>query len=166
MEMQAVKPFDVDLSWMSKFRNQQRAAFWTAESLEGTYHFFPTPSTTLLGNTSLTLSFPRTARAGQSRPQRRQHPRFLLQKAEIAHPLRPPARPHPHLHRIAVLLLFHQPLDPHPYSSNHSTLPRRGIRPRTLRHRHTALHLFTPPAQDHESQIPDRNLWRVSDGDG
>lgn len=29
-----VKPFDVDLSWMSKFRNQQRAAFWTADSFE------------------------------------------------------------------------------------------------------------------------------------
>lgn len=36
-----VKPFDVDLKWMSKFRNQQRAAFWTADDLEGKYSFFP-----------------------------------------------------------------------------------------------------------------------------
>lgn len=33
--IRAVKPFDVDLSWMSKFRNQRRAAFWSADGLEG-----------------------------------------------------------------------------------------------------------------------------------
>lgn len=27
-----VKPFDVDLSWMGKFRNQEKAAFWMADS--------------------------------------------------------------------------------------------------------------------------------------
>jgi hypothetical protein len=26
-----VKPFDIDLNWMSKFRNQEKAAFWMAD---------------------------------------------------------------------------------------------------------------------------------------
>lgn len=30
-----VKPFDVDLEWMGKFRNAKQAAFWNAESDEG-----------------------------------------------------------------------------------------------------------------------------------
>ncbi|KAF2766451.1 hypothetical protein EJ03DRAFT_390980 [Teratosphaeria nubilosa] len=29
-----IKPFDVDLSWMSKFQNQRKAEFWTADSFE------------------------------------------------------------------------------------------------------------------------------------
>ena len=27
----SVKPFDIDLNWMSKFRNQEKAAFWMAD---------------------------------------------------------------------------------------------------------------------------------------
>lgn len=30
-----VKPFDVDLEWMGKFRNQEKAAFWMADDDEG-----------------------------------------------------------------------------------------------------------------------------------
>jgi len=30
-----VKPFDVDLSWMGKFRNYEKSAFWSADSDEG-----------------------------------------------------------------------------------------------------------------------------------
>jgi lysine/ornithine N-monooxygenase len=30
-----IKPFDVDLEWMGKWRNQQKAAFWSADDLEG-----------------------------------------------------------------------------------------------------------------------------------
>jgi hypothetical protein len=32
----AVKPFDIDLNWMSKFRNQEKAAFWMADDDDGT----------------------------------------------------------------------------------------------------------------------------------
>lgn len=39
-----VKPFDIDLNWMSKFRNQEKAAFWMADDDYGT-------------NTSLLLSY-------------------------------------------------------------------------------------------------------------
>jgi hypothetical protein len=31
----AVKPFDIDLNWMSKFRNQEKAAFWMADDDDG-----------------------------------------------------------------------------------------------------------------------------------
>lgn len=31
----AVKPFDVDLSWMGKFKNHEKASFWSADSDEG-----------------------------------------------------------------------------------------------------------------------------------
>lgn len=30
-----VKPFDIDLDWMGKFQNVQKAAFWSADSDEG-----------------------------------------------------------------------------------------------------------------------------------
>lgn len=30
-----VKPFDVDLDWMAKYKNVQKAAFWSADSDEG-----------------------------------------------------------------------------------------------------------------------------------
>lgn len=30
-----VKPFDVDLSWMGKFRNHEKASFWSADTDEG-----------------------------------------------------------------------------------------------------------------------------------
>jgi hypothetical protein len=31
----SVKPFDIDLNWMSKFRNQEKAAFWMADDDDG-----------------------------------------------------------------------------------------------------------------------------------
>ena len=31
-----VKPFDVDLDWMGKFRNVKQARFWSADTDEGT----------------------------------------------------------------------------------------------------------------------------------
>ena len=33
-----VKPFDIDLNWMSKFRNQEKAAFWMADDDQGMPH--------------------------------------------------------------------------------------------------------------------------------
>jgi hypothetical protein len=33
----AVKPFDIDLNWMSKFRNQEKAAFWMADDDDGKF---------------------------------------------------------------------------------------------------------------------------------
>lgn len=30
-----VKPFDVDLEWMGKYKNVEKAAFWSADSDEG-----------------------------------------------------------------------------------------------------------------------------------
>jgi len=33
----AVKPFDIDLSWMGKFRNAQQASFWSADTDEGEF---------------------------------------------------------------------------------------------------------------------------------
>lgn len=33
-----VKPFDIDLNWMSKFRNQEKAAFWMADDDYGMKH--------------------------------------------------------------------------------------------------------------------------------
>lgn len=33
----AVKPFDIDLNWMSKFRNQEKAAFWMADDDYGMF---------------------------------------------------------------------------------------------------------------------------------
>lgn len=30
-----VKPFDIDLDWMGKFQNVQKATFWSADSDEG-----------------------------------------------------------------------------------------------------------------------------------
>jgi hypothetical protein len=33
--LMAVKPFDIDLNWMSKFRNQEKAAFWMADDDDG-----------------------------------------------------------------------------------------------------------------------------------
>lgn len=35
-----VKPFDVDISWMGKWRNVQQAAFWLADTDEGISHLF------------------------------------------------------------------------------------------------------------------------------
>lgn len=32
-----VKPFDVDLEWMGKFRNQRKAEFWMADDNHGTF---------------------------------------------------------------------------------------------------------------------------------
>ena len=32
-----VKPFDIDLSWMGKFKNAQQASFWSADTDEGEY---------------------------------------------------------------------------------------------------------------------------------
>ena len=33
----SVKPFDIDLEWMSKYKNGYKAAFWSADSDEGKY---------------------------------------------------------------------------------------------------------------------------------
>ena len=30
-----MKPFDVDLPWMGKYRNKEKAAFWMADDDEG-----------------------------------------------------------------------------------------------------------------------------------
>lgn len=30
-----MKPFDIDLDWMAKYQNVQKAAFWSADSDEG-----------------------------------------------------------------------------------------------------------------------------------
>lgn len=35
-----MKPFDIDLNWMSKFRNQEKAAFWMADDDYGVYFLF------------------------------------------------------------------------------------------------------------------------------
>ncbi len=36
-----VKYFDFDLAWAGKYRNVEKAAFWSADSDEGSTAFFP-----------------------------------------------------------------------------------------------------------------------------
>lgn len=38
-----VKPFDVDLNWMGKFRNFEEASFWSADTDEGKRALVPPP---------------------------------------------------------------------------------------------------------------------------
>lgn len=38
-----VKPFDVDLNWMGKFRNFEEASFWSADTDEGKDAHMPSP---------------------------------------------------------------------------------------------------------------------------
>nr|POE54473.1 hypothetical protein CFP56_41411 [Quercus suber] len=61
-----VKPFDVDLSWIAKFKNHQQASFWSADTDEGTIYF---PSATIKHNADSAverLEYVKEARNGGS----------------------------------------------------------------------------------------------------
>lgn len=44
-DLGSVKPYDIDLQWMAKYRNGEKAAFWSADSDEGEPTYVKTTDT-------------------------------------------------------------------------------------------------------------------------
>lgn len=80
-----VKPFDVDLNWMGKFKNHEKATFWSADNDEGSNTLTPVWSTHCAGVETDGLTCSRTSIADQRGSWRRQHDTSFPPSAETTH---------------------------------------------------------------------------------
>lgn len=155
--MSTVKPFDVDLSWMGKFRNHEKASFWSADTDEGKCKF-PTPYHASYLKTNL-----RTLRPHKIRPRRRQHNPPLRQNPQQPLLHLPPPSAHPHHHHLMHFLPYNPNLVPHhlpsrpfpPFHPLHILRDRRRLRLRN----------FTIPRED-VRQVSGGELRWVAGADG
>lgn len=142
---QAVKPFDVDLSWMGKFRNHEKASFWSADSDEGQFPEMISAALPILMIVSRTLG------PCQIRPRRRQHHTTLRQNPRPTHPHRQTLHPHTHKRHALHLQSSRTNLD----NRNRKPNPRPTQDPlRLLRHRR--------PERFREVAVPTEDRGEVS----
>lgn len=142
-----VKPFDIDLNWMSKFRNQEKAAFWMADD---DYGMRDLPHCHIQESTKLT-TISRTSRHAQRSPRRRQHHTTLRQNPPLTRTVRPYRSPLQHNSAVTSLQRLVPNLVSHHFTTNSG--PSRN-RLHLLRHRRAKRHLHPPLHAINRLRVP------------
>lgn len=154
-----MKPFDIDLNWMSKFRNQEKAAFWMADD---DYGMIDLPHRHIEETFKLTKPS-RTSRHAKRSPRRRQHHTTLRQNPPLTRPVRPHRSLLQHNRAITSLQRRLPNLVSHHLSSD-SRPPRNRLH--LLCHRRAKRHLHPPIHAINRLGVPNGNLRRSTGVDG